>query len=383
MSDERQSRNLKFAGIGAAVLAIAVVAAGITARNSNDHALIATAADAAVPTVDIITPSRSKTGEGLTLPGNVQAFNTAPIYARSNGYVRRWLADIGDNVKAGQTLAILDAPEIEQQLQQAHADYQTALAEQRLAQTTAERWKTLRAKDAVSQQEADEKAGDYAAKTAVANAQAANVRRLTALTGFTRLEAPFAGVVTSRSAQIGALVTAGSAAAQPLFTVSDVHRMRTYVRVPQGFSAEVHTGLQATLTLPEYPGRKFAAEVTRTARAVDQQSGTVLVELQSDNRDGALKPGAYAQVQFPFSSAAGTMKLPSTALIFKDEGPQVAVVDANGRVQLRTVTVGRDEGAEIEVTSGLAGNERVINSPPDALDNGDQVRVGGGSAAAK
>ncbi len=207
--------------------------------------------------------------------------------------MRRWLVDIGDPVKDGETLAILDAPEVDQQLAQARADYRTALAEQNLAKTTSERWRTLLAKDAVSQQEADEKAGDFAAKTAVANAQAANVRRLSALQGFTRLTAPFAGVVTSRSAQIGALVTAGSASSQPpLFTVSDVRRMRTYVRVPQGFSAQVHPGVHATMTLPEYPGRTFNAEVTRTARAVDQQSGTVLVELQSDNADRALEPGA-------------------------------------------------------------------------------------------
>jgi RND family efflux transporter MFP subunit len=379
MSDEPppgiEPRTLKRVGIGAAIVAVAVVGIGLASRSMATRELVNVADENAIPTVTVVKPIRAEGTGDLVLPGNVQAYNSAAIYARTNGYVRRWLADIGDNVSAGQTLAILDAPELDQQLAQAGADYQTALANQKLASTTAARWGNLLTQDAVSRQEADEKAGDLAAKTAVANAELANVKRLRALQGFTRLQAPFAGVVTSRSAQIGALVVSGNASAQPLFTVSDVHRMRIYVRVPQGYSAQVHTGLHAAMTLPEYPGRSFDATLTRSADAVDAQSGTVLVELQADNREGTLKPGAYAQVSFPTAGTSGAVRLPVSAVIFGDKGPTVAAVDTGGRVTIKPVTVGRDEGAEIEVVSGLSGNEQVINAPPDAIQTGDQVRV--------
>lgn len=375
MLDEVQSRTLKRTGLIAAVIAVGVVAVGVTTRMNNDHALAVTARDNAVQTVTVVKPKRGG-GEGaLMLPGNVQAFNSAPIFARTNGYVQRWLVDIGDAVRAGQVLAVLDAPEIDQQLAQAQADYQTAVANQKLARTTAERWKTLLAKDAVSRQEADEKAGDYAAKSAVANAQYANVKRLRALQGFQRLTAPFAGVVTSRSAQIGALVTSGSAASQPLFTVSDVHRMRIYVRVPQNYSAQIHLGLQTQLTVPEYPGRTFDAVLVRTAGAVDPQSGTVLVELQADNGDRALKPGAYAQVSFPLSGEASALRLPGSTILFRESGPTVVVLEQNGRARLQPVTIGRDQGKEVEIVSGLKGNERIVDTPPDAIVSGDQLRV--------
>ncbi|PTQ13120.1 efflux transporter periplasmic adaptor subunit [Sphingomonas oleivorans] len=381
MPDDRKTRTLKHVGIAAAIGALAVAAFGISVRANSERALKEVAAENAMLTVALVAPKQSGDGDGLVLPGNVQAFNSAPIYARTNGYVRRWLADIGDNVRAGQALALLDAPELEQQLAQAQADYQTALANQRLAQSTAARWDTLLGKDAVSRQEADEKAGDLAAKIAVANAELANVKRLRALLGFTRLSAPFDGTVTSRSAQIGALVTSGTAAATPLFTVSDIHRMRIYVRVPQGFSSQVKPGLHAMLTLPEYPGRSFDAVMTRTAGAVDVQSGTVLVELQADNDDRALKPGAYAQVKFPIAAAAGSVRLPSSALIFREEGPMVAIVDNRGIVTLKPVTIGRDEGREVEVTAGLTGRERIIDTPPDAIATGDHVRVQGATVA--
>jgi RND family efflux transporter MFP subunit len=370
-----QTRSLRRLGIGAAVVALAAAGFGIASRISATRDLGNVAADTALPTVSVITPSRDQTGGDLVLPGSLAAYNSAAINARTNGYVRRWLADIGDHVVAGQTLAILDAPEIDQQLAQARADYQTALANRNLAQTTATRWKTLREKDAVSQQEADEKASDLAARTAAANGELANVKRLSALQGFTRLEAPFAGVVTSRSAQIGALVTSGNAAAQPLFTISDVRRIRIYVRVPQAFSAQVKPGLHATMSLPEYPGQTFDAILTRTAGAVDGTSGAVLVQLEAENPQGLLKPGAFAQVSFPIKGAAGTVHVPGTAVIFGENGPTVAIVDAQGRVAIKTISVGHDEGKQIEVTTGLTGNERIIDSPPDAIDTGDKVRV--------
>ncbi|WP_261937416.1 efflux RND transporter periplasmic adaptor subunit [Sphingomonas bisphenolicum] len=370
------SRMLKRVGIGAGVIALAVVAVGAATRINATNDLRDTAQKASIPAVAIVSPQSDAKGGALVLPGNVQAYNSAAIYARTNGYVSRWLADIGDNVRAGQSLAVLDAPEIDQQLAQAQADYQTALANQRLAGTTAKRWSAMLAKDAVSQQESDEKAGDLAAKSALSNAALANVKRLRALQGFTRLAAPFDGVVTSRSAQIGALVVAGNAASQPLFTVSDIHRMRIYVRVPQGYSSQVKVGMPATLTLPEFPGRSFTAALTRSAGAVDAQSGAVLVELQAANPDRALKPGAFAQVRFDVGHGGGNgLSLPGSAILYGNDGPTVAVVGRDSRVTVRPISIARDEGATVLVASGIKPGERVIDSPPDSIQSGDKVSV--------
>ncbi|MDQ1231858.1 efflux RND transporter periplasmic adaptor subunit [Sphingomonas sp. SORGH_AS_0879] len=374
--------TMKKVGIGAAAIAIAVVALGAATRMNAGHSLDRTAADAALPTVAVIRPQAGGDGDALVLPGNVQAFNSAAIYARTNGYVRRWLADIGDHVRTGQTLAVLDAPEVDQQLAQARADYQTAVANQNLAASTARRWNTMLAKDAVSRQEADEKSGDLAAKSALAHASLANVRRLQALQGFTQLHAPFAGVVTSRAAQIGQLVVAGNAAAQPLFTISDVRRMRIYVRVPQGYSAEVRPGMAATLSLPEYPQRRFPATLVRSAQAVDAQSGAVLVELQADNPDGALKPGAFAQVAFHVGTGDGHgMTLPGSAILYGNDGPSVAVVDRGGRVTVKPVTIASDAGKTVIISQGLGAGDAVVDSPPDAIRSGDHVRVQAAAAA--
>ncbi len=372
---------LKRIGGGALVGAALLVAWGIHSRHHADQKLADWTKQQATPSVTVVQPQSEGAADALVLPGNVQALNSAPIYARTNGYVRKWFVDIGTPVKAGQLLALIDAPEVDQQLEQARADYQTARANEALAQTTSTRWSALLQKDAVSKQEADEKQGDLAAKSALTNAASANVRRLAALQGFTRLEAPFAGVVTSRSTQIGALVTAGNAAAQPLFTVSDVSRVRIYVRVPQAYSAEIKPGLHASLTLPEYPGRTFDATLTRTADAVDQQSGTVLVELQAANVDGALKPGAYAQIRFPVAGSSGAVIVPASAVLYRSDGTLAAAVDGQGRVRLRPIKIGRDSGDKLEIVAGLAASDRVIDSPPDAIANGDQVQVVQGGAA--
>lgn len=369
------SRTLKKVGIGAAVIALAVVAFGVATRISATNDLEHVAEAASVPVVTVVSPIKADSSDGLVLPGSIQAYNSAAINARTTGYVQRWLADIGDRVKAGQSLAVLDAPEIEQQLAQARADYQTALANQRLAATTSKRWQAMLAQDAVSQQEADEKAGDLAAKSALTNAALANVRELTARHGFTRLSAPFSGVVTSRSAQIGALVVAGNAGTQPLFTVSDVHRMRIYVRVPQVYSSQIHDGLKATLSLPEFPGRDFEATLTRSASAVDTQSGAMLVELQADNTDGSLKPGAFAQVHFDISGTGNGLRLPGSAVLPAEQGPSVAIVGADGRVTLKRVTIARDEGKTVLVSVGVNPGDKVIDSPPDSIANGDRVQI--------
>lgn len=377
------SRTLKRVGIGAAVVALAVVGIGIATRINATNQLEVTSQEASIPTVAVVSPSLNRGGDGLVLPGNIQAYNSAAINARTTGYVRKWLADIGDRVAAGQTLAILDAPELEQQLASARADYQTSLANRNLAATTSKRWHSMLAQDAVSRQEADEKAGDLAAKTALANAALANVRELSALHGFTLLRAPFPGVVTSRSAQIGALVVAGNAASQPLFTVSDVRRMRIYVRVPQVSSSQVQPGTQAVLSLPEYPGREFPATLVRSAGAVDAQSGAVLVELQADNHDGALKPGAYANVRFVTRNAGSGMRLPGSAIIYGGNGPTVGVIGAGNRVSMRSVKIARDEGKTVVVSVGVRAGERIIDSPPDSLRTGDKVQIASPAKSAK
>lgn len=380
MPDE--GSTLKKVGIIALVVALAIVAWGLFSRWHHTHELTQWTDAQATPIVSVITPAPAARSRGLTLPGSLQAYNSAPIFARTNGYVRRWLVDIGDDVRAGQLLAVLDAPEVDQQLAAARADLQTARANQALAQTTASRWSNLLSKDAVSKQETDEKTGDLKAKTALANAAAANVARLSALQGFTRLVAPFAGTVTSRSTQIGQLVSAGATTAQPLFTVSDISRIRVYVRVPQNASSEIRVGMHATLALPEYPGRTFDAVLTRTADAVDPASGTVLVELQARNGDHALKPGAYAQVTFPVAGGGSAVQLPASALIVNAKGTRVAVLGPDGKAQFHDVTIGQDNGNQVEISAGIGPHDRVIDSPPDSLASGDAVRIAPSSGKA-
>jgi RND family efflux transporter MFP subunit len=377
MSDSSSNLPLGKIGLVAGVCAVALVAFGITSRYRSDHKLAAWTAEQAVPVVSIVKAEKMKgDGEALTLPGDLSAFNSAPIYPRTNGYVRKWMVDIGDNVRAGQLLGVIDAPEVDQQVAAARADLQTARANQALAKSTSVRWANMLAKDAVSRQEADEKAGDLAAKTAITNAGSANLARLQALQSFTRLTAPFPGVVTTRSAQIGQLVSAGAGGttAVPLFTISDVSRMRIYVRVPQTYSSQVHQGMHATVMLPEYPGRKFDATLTRAAGAVDPRSGTVLVELQASNGDRALKPGAYSQVIFPLNGASTSVTIPGSALMVSSDGTRVATLGPDNKANIKTVRVGRDMGSTVEVITGLSPTDRVIDNPPDSLQTGDTVR---------
>jgi len=370
--------NLKRTGIIAAVAAIAVVGIGIGTRVHSQAQLATWTHDQSTPTVNVIHAKPSAATTALTLPATLQALQSAPIYARTSGYMRKWFVDIGDTVGRGQLLAVIDAPEVDQQLAAARADLQTARANQQLAATTATRWQTMLGKDAVSKQETDEKVGDLAAKSAVANAARANVGRLQYQQGFTRLTAPFAGVVTSRSTDIGALVTAGSAASAPLFTVSDVSKIRAFVKVPQAYSAQVHPGMEVQLSLPEYPGRAFKAVMTRSTDAVDTSSGTVLVELLADNGDRALKPGAYSQATFPIGGAGTAVELPASAMIIGKNGTQVAVLDAGGKVKLKTVTIGRDLGDRVQISAGLTPTDQVIDNPPDSIQSGDKVQVARG-----
>jgi len=383
MPDGHTSRSLKIGGGIAATCAIAVVALGIGGRRYNEHQLAKWTTAQSTPVVTVIDPRASTANATLVLPASLQAFNSAPIYARTSGYVRRWLVDIGQPVRGGEVLAVLDAPDVDQQLAAAQADLQTAQANQQLAATTAVRWKAMLAKDAVSKQETDEKVGDLAAKAAVTRAAAANVNRLRFTEGFTRLVAPFSGIVTTRATEVGQLVTAGNAGAAPLFTIADVSRMRVFVKVPQSYSAEVHPGMHALLSLPEFPGRTFDAILIRSAGAVDPSSGTVLVELQARNADRALKPGAYAQASFSLPATGTTVTIPPSALITGDKGTQVAIVAGGDRALLKTVTLGRDLGDAVEVKAGLAASDKVIDNPPDSLQSGDPVEVLAGSSDAK
>jgi RND family efflux transporter MFP subunit len=371
-------RHLSRLGLGGVLLvasAIAAAGAGIVARVQGESRLTAWTAEQAIPNVALIKPIPLAAAGALTLPATLQPLNSAPIQARTNGYLRERFVDIGDSVRQGQILARLEAPELEQQLAAAQADLRTARANQQLAATTAARWNTLLEKEVVSRQATDEKRADLAAKSAVTGAAQANVERLTTLAGFTRLTAPFDGVVINRSAEIGALISAGTPGAEPLFTIADISRIRASVRIPQLYSAQVQPGMQVKLALPEFPGRTFAAEVTRLAGAVDPVSGTVLVEVQADNADRLLRPGAYVQAAFPSAVNDAVVTLPPSALIMGADGPRVAGVDDAGKAQLRLVTLGRDRGKVVEVIAGLSVADEVIDNPPDSLQTGDAVRV--------
>ena len=373
----RPPRRLKTVGIAALCVAAALVAIGLITRVNADQTEATWTHAQATPTVMVIN-LRADSGPGaLILPGDIQAFNTAPIYARVSGYLKRWNVDIGASVKAGQTLAEIDTPDLDQQLAQAKADLATAVANQHLAQTTAERWAGLLAQDAASRQDADVKNGDLAAKTTLTDAARANVNRLEALEGFKRMTAPFDGVVTTRSTDIGALISVGSASDTPLFTVADERRLRIYVHVPQSNSADVRPGMITHFTVPQYPGRTFVASLSTTAQAITPQNGALLVQLRIDNADGALKPGDYAQVRFDIGAGAnsGAVQAPASALMFRDSGMVVAVVGPDGRVAIKPVTIGRDMGSTVEIASGLTPADRVIDNPPDSLRAGDPVRI--------
>jgi RND family efflux transporter MFP subunit len=377
------SSRLRLVGLVAAGVAAVVVAVGIVSRVHADAELKTWTHDQSIPTVSLAKVEGGGVRD-LALPGDVQAFYNAPIHARVSGYLKKWYVDIGQPVKAGQMLAEIDTPDLDQQVLQARADVATAQANQALSETTSKRWAGLLAQDAVSRQEADEKAGDLAAKSSVTNAARANLNRLLALESFKRIIAPFDGVVTSRNTDIGALITTGGGPNDSaLFTVADQRKLRVYVRVPQNYSALIHRGMTADLSAPEYPGQVFKAQVANDAQAVAPQSGAVLVELQLDNADGRLKPGEYAQVTFQMTASGQTTRVPATAVMFRNGGPAVAVVGPDSHVKLHSVMISRDLGTSIEIGSGLAQADRVIDNPPESLANGDLVRIAGASAGKK
>jgi len=368
-------RKLGLAGVAAAALVVALVVTGIGDREIGSARLRDWTEAQAVPTVALATLAAQPGVASLDLPGRLEAATQAPIYARVSGYVKARSVDIGAVVKAGQTLAEIEAPDLDQQLLQAKADLASAQANAKLSQVTLERGKILLNSAAVSQQDLDQRAADLGAKQAAVNAAEANVERLQSLADYERVAAPFDGVVTARSTDVGALINAGSSSAAPMFVVSDLKRLRVYINVPQNYVPSIKVGATAAVSVPEYPGRTFPATVEASARAVDAASGATLMQLGIDNADGALMPGAYASVHFDLPGTPGVIRLPVAALIFDRRGLRVATVDAQNRVAMKTVTIARDLGSEIEIGSGLNVDDRVIASPADGLADGDEVRI--------
>jgi RND family efflux transporter MFP subunit len=377
----RRDRLLLF-GLGALTAAVALAAYGVADRSWSEDNLAQLTAREAEPTVDVIHPQRGVTGEQVVLPGTIQAYFEAPTYARVSGYLKMWYKDIGAHVTAGELLATIETPDLDQELAQAKANLAVADANYQLAQVTAGRWQRLLKSDAVSVQEVDVKAGDAAAKHAQVTAAQANVARLEALEGFKRIVAPFDGVITARRTDVGALINAGSGVGPELFTVADLHKMRVYVRVPQSESADITKGMQATLSLPQFPDKTFPATVVTTANAINPTSNTLLVELMADNPGGVLTPGTFANVHFDLPPQPEIVRIPTSALLFRQGGLKVALLGPGGKAVIRPIKAGRDLGTEMEVVAGLTPTDRVINSPPDSLIAGEKVRLGGGLFAA-
>ena len=372
-------RGLRIAALAGVAIAVLVVGGGIASRAANGKHLSQWTAANAQPVVTVIQLQPANGSAVLALPGRLEAYSRAPIYARVPGYLKSWKVDIGASVQAGQLLAEIEAPDLDQQLSQALADLLTARANAALAGTTAKRWRDLVKSDAVSLQDVDMKNGDLAAKTAIVKATKANVDRLEVMEGFKRITAPFDGIVTARATDVGALINAGSGKGLELFVISDTHKLRLYVSVPQNYAAQITAGTRAQMTVPERPGRTFTATVETTSQSVDPSSGSTLVELAVDNASAELVPGAFANVRFDLPLTSASLSVPASALIFDSRGARVATLGADNRVVLNPITIARDLGTVIEISSGLAATDRVIDSPPDGIGKGDQVRIAPGS----
>lgn len=358
-------------------IVVAIVIAGILPRVKARTALRKETAEMAVATVSVVQPKRSEPTQELVLPANVQAFSDSPIYARTNGYLKRWYVDIGAHVKRGQLLAEIETPEVDQQLRQSRADLATAEANLGLSKITADRYADLLKTDSVSKQEADNAAGDYAAKKAIVDSSKANVDRLQQMQSFEKIYAPFDGVITARNTDIGALIDSGSAGGgrTELFHMAQPDKLRVYVNVPEAYSQAAKPGLIADLTLAEFPGRRFQGKLVRTANAIDHTTRTLLVEIDVDNPTGTLFSGAYAEVHFKLPAATSAFILPVNTLLFRAEGLRVATVTDGQHAELKPITIGHDFGNEVEVVSGLSGNESIVVNPPDSLVSGQQIRI--------
>jgi RND family efflux transporter MFP subunit len=367
--------KLRAAGIIGIVVVAGVVGIGLITRASGEAQLKSWTDEQAIPTVSLIAPVGDGKGGTLDLPGRLEAYSRAPLYARVSGYLKTWTADIGTPVKAGQLLAEIETPDLDQQLLQAKADLASAQANAALASTTAKRWQAMQGTDSVSKQEVDEKVGDYNTKQALVKAAQANVDRVQAQKGFTRIVAPFDGIVTARDTDIGALINVGGGVGQELFVVSDTKKLRVYVNVPQIYVPSIPSGTKATITVPEHPNKSYSATVESSSQAVNVASGSTLMQLGVDNAKGELLPGGFANVTLDLPRNATALSIPSSALMFNKSGLHVATVGAGDKVVLKDVKISRDLGKTIELSSGLDASDRVIDSPPDGIADGDPVRI--------
>ena len=385
---DEPSSNRRSMLIGALMVVLILGVAiyfGIRSRSTAERKLEQATESAAIPSVNVVHPVVGSRAQEVVLPGNTQAFIDTSIYARTNGYLKQWFVDIGAHVRQGELLAIIEAPELDQQLQQAEADLKTAQANQQLAETTNVRWQALVAKHAVSVQEADQMASDLAAKQAATAASEANVRRLQQLQSYERVTAPFDGVITARATDVGSLIDAGSSAEpHELFHLDQVSKLRIFVSVPEVYSESVRDGAQVDITQDADPSRILKGIVTRNSSAINQITRTLNVEVDVDNTRGELLPGAYVFVHMKLPAGFNTVTIPSNTLIFRSQGLEVGVVRGN-RVQLLPITVGHDFGSSVEVTSGITPREEVILDPSDSLISGLQVEIGSvdGSASAQ
>ena len=373
-------RKLGIMGVLAGVALVVVVITGIRAREQSDEKLKEWTNDQAVPTVAVTQPDAKVTNPTIDLPGRLEAYYRAPIFARVQGYLKSWSADIGARVKAGQVIAEIDAPDLDQQLMQAKADLASAEASAKLSAATLARRKTLIASNFVSMQEIDERTADLSNKDGTVKADQANVERLEALSAYKKITAPFDGIVTARDTDVGALINAGGGSGPAMFVVSDISKLRVYVNVPQNYVPQIKIGAKAQLTAPEYANRTFQATVGASAQSVDVASGTTRMQLDLDNNTGELMPGGYANVRLSLQRDTVPLHIPASALIFNQNGLRVATVGTDDKVLFKPVTIARDLGREIELGSGLSPEDRVIVAPPDGIADGDQVRIASAKA---
>ena len=368
-------RKLGLAALVIAALAAAIVVSGIMTRETADARLRDWTEQRAVPVVNVAPPGTQAKRATLDLPGRLDAYAQAQLFARVSGYIREWKVDIGARVKAGQVLAEIDAPDLDQQIMQAKADLASAQANLVLSNANLQRGQSLITSAAISKLDLEQREADAANKAGIVKSMQANLERLRALEKYKQIVAPFDGIVTARATDVGALINAGAGGGPALFVVSDTTRLRAYVDVPQSYVPSIRIGAKSRITVPEYPGRTFAATVAASAQSVDAASGTTRMQLLVDNADGELMTGAFANVSLDLPQAELAISVPASALIFDQSGLHVATVDASSRVVLKTVTIARDMGQTVEIGSGLAAEDRIIESPQDGIATGDEVRI--------
>jgi membrane fusion protein (multidrug efflux system) len=368
-------RKLGIFAIVAGMVAVLVVVTGIRAREDSSAKLREWTDNQAVPTVAVVLPDARVLHASIDLPGRLEAYYRAPIFARVSGYLKSWSADIGAKVKAGQVIAEIEAPDLDQQLLQARADLASQESSAKLSEATLTRRKSLIASNFVSMQEIDERSADLSNKRAAVKSGEANVERLEALAGYKKITVPFDGVVTARDTDVGALINAGGGSGPAMFVISDIKKLRVYVNVPQSYVPAIKIGAKAVISMPEYPNRTFDATVEASSQSVDVSSGTTRMQLGLDNAGGELMPGGYANVRMSLQRDAVPLHIPASALIFNQNGLRVATVGADDKVLFKAITIARDLGKDIELASGLVPEDRVIVAPPDGLADGDQVRV--------